>query len=195
MSEDYGISTLSSVYRQQHCIETANGVCALCGDSIDFDNEEYTVDHIIPKFCLKWSVSIREEDKGTLKGLLSSKHNQVVVHKRCNYRKGCASIDVSELHITEEMKNNIKSLLEKLEPCVKESNNIMEKVSLRQKKRCALCNKLIEIKGEFSEGVALRRIDEDKPRTLDNAVCICKKCNIIYSRVRKNRMEREKGVI
>ena len=136
--------------------------CSICGKYI---TENFTWDHVYPRELSKWTNNVK------VKKLIKSKYNRAPAHYKCNYRKQDLIPNVDKLHISNEQKNQLKSIYKKIEVYIELHEE--EKASLLnvQGHTCYWCGRFIKTKG------ILRRIDPSKERRWNNACIVCNRCN------------------
>lgn len=176
MSSRYGIRTIKSrSSRIKRLLEhSPDGCCPICGKEINIELEELSPDHVVPRFVAKWALNISDEQKEELIALLGTRDNILIVHRQCNFDKGSAIPNIDALHITDTAKQNLHSLVDKVNFAIRDSQSAMATVLSRQKYRCGHCHRNLDM-----NNATLRRLYGGK-RSIDNAVCLCPKCNWFY---------------
>ena len=143
-------------------------VCALCGKPITFG---CTIDHVVPQAIYKWHESYLDRAEFVaLRRRITSPRNTVKTHRRCNERKEESIIGVDGLHVSRAKRAKLRATYSAVEPYVESFLASKEKLREAQQGRCFIC------RAPIRSGV-LRRIDDTKDRTWDNACLICHRCN------------------
>lgn len=157
----------NTLYRKI-CNDISDGCCAICGEPIDFKNERYNLDHILPLYVLKWAIGMNID---SVKDIMRHKSNSAIVHRHCNSNKCTVIPDIDALHIKDSQKRILKAFLKELKPFILRSSEVTELVRKRQHGKCAVC------KQELFDDYNLRRRDSNRARSIDNAMCVHFACN------------------
>ncbi len=158
-----------------------NGICFICGKPLPSDEKEWSVDHFIPQAIYKWT-----KDKEA-KELIRSNENLFIVHPKCNYSKDSAlptKKAISQIKAGQDVKKKLNKLYSQVQENVDEYRSIKQKTFAAQDSKCAICGKKLKI-----ENSTLRRINNNKGRNVQNAMCLCINCNTrAGSSSQKNKM-------
>lgn len=179
MSEQFGIKSVTP-FKAAILLKKSSGCCAICGRMIDLSGQrhiDWNIDHFVPKAVAKWSLGIDTYDLNYLRELLSDDVNLLVTHPSCNESKGMSYDinDIDNLYISNESKADLRSFVKDVNTYLDEYNRAVVQIKTRYKNRCVDCKK--EITSDF----VLRRIDTTIPRSVQNSVLLCPRCNDQYS--------------
>lgn len=144
-------------------------VCAICGKPI---TGGCTIDHVIPQAIYKWNESyLGHAEFAALRRRITSVRNTVKTHRYCNERKEESIIRISSLHVSRRKRAKLREAYAAVEPYIEKFLEDKRRLAERQQGRCFIC------RIPLRNGGVLRRIDDTKPRTWDNACLICHRCN------------------
>ena len=164
------MSKTISISRQRQAYAKTNGICVICGKPIKNDPSDWSVDHFVPQAVSKWSKNPK------LQGKIGGEDNLFVVHPSCNYKKDSAlptNQSIRALHADKDIKDELKELYKSVETDVAQYRSMKQRVLALQNYRCKTCGKKITL-----NSCTLRRINNDKSRIAENAMCMCSACNI-----------------
>ena len=150
--------------------DATNGVCAICGQPIENIHSNYiTVDHIFPVYIVKW---LDDADAvARILPIFKDIRNLTITHKTCNENKNVTIDRLSELHLTGEWRQFVEKNLPIIKPYAEIVDDMAKGVRQAQNNKCYICGR-----GLFSSS-NMRRLDSSLPRTVANAICVCKDCN------------------
>lgn len=144
-------------------------ICAICGKPI---TSGCTVDHVIPQAIYKWNENyLSHAEFAALRKRITSGRNTVKTHRYCNERKEESIIRIAGLHVSRRKRAKLRETYNAVEPYIEAFLENKQKLSEQQQGRCYVCR--IPLK----DGGVLRRIDDTRERTWDNACLICHRCN------------------
>lgn len=150
--------------------------CIYCGKELGEKRSDISIEHVIPQAVFKWTAEMLDENElSDLKDLCKSLDNLAVVHYSCNARKSSKiaySQDIAKFKVDKNIKDIYNNHIAKCKKYIDNYKKLRHKVAERQDFKCAECGKDLVL----SES-SIRRVDIDKPRTTDNAVVVCLKCN------------------
>lgn len=181
MGNNFGVRSVSPYRAAKELTKKSGGKCGICGLYVDVRghrHKEWNIDHVIPKAVLKWGVCSNNK-LAYYRNLLSDTSNQIISHPGCNCIKGCnppTSRDIDNLHISDFAKCELKYTLKELSPLIESYNARILALLMRQNSKCSQCG------CELDENMAIRRIDNTRPRTTDNAMLLCAECNALFMR-------------
>lgn len=158
-----------SIYRQRKAYARTKGICVICGKPISRDESAWSVDHFIPRAIYKWVPGIR------IQRLIESGDNIFIVHPRCNYKKDSALPTnrlIKSMHADDEILDSMRALYKEAEEGVVAYRAIKQSTLDSQGRRCAICGRRISLNDS-----TMRRINNRRGRTKDNAMCLCNRCN------------------
>lgn len=140
-------------------------ICPYCGNVID----ALTVEHLIPRAVEKWFPL-----KSHSNSIINAKCNRVECCYDCNYSKSARIESKDELlkYVSDKMKKDFSKLYDELKPSIDDYILLKDMLYKDQRHRCKECHKLFTI-----DNLSIRRIDNHKPRDIDNAELVCEKCN------------------
>lgn len=143
-------------------------ICAICGKPI---LSGCTIDHVVPQAVYKWhECYLDKAEFNDLRRRITSPRNTVKTHRYCNERKEEAIIRVDGLHVSRTKRSKLRATFAAVEPYIEAFLKRKAELSDQQQGRCYICH------APLKKGV-LRRIDDEQPRTWDNACIICHRCN------------------
>lgn len=157
-----------------------DGICPYCGFQIGgaiLPNTEintYNVDHLVPVAVFKWTVK-DYEDFLMKKEIWNRYDNLAVTHIKCNAGKNARIIKPKQFAQDSRCKricSGYQKFYEEVEPFIEEFLALKERVYERQNHRCYCCNRPINFNTS-----TVRRLDSNLPRTEDNCILCCNKCN------------------
>ena len=155
---------------QRASYERTKGICVICGKPLSRYESKWTVDHFIPRAVYKWV-----PDK-KIKRITMNRDNLLIVHGRCNLNKGSVlptNRMIDEMYAEEDVKESLRRLYKKAEENIIRYRAIKQSTLDSQDKRCAACGRRISLNHSV-----MRRVDDSQPRSRENAMCMCEKCNI-----------------
>ena len=159
-----------SIKKKRDAYNRVNGVCFICGKKLSNNEIEWSVDHFIPRAVCKWVPNAK------LQSLIKSGENIFIVHPECNYSKDSSlptNKRIETMHAQNAVKAEVKELYRVSEPSLVKYKAIKQSTWDSQDRKCALCGKRIPL-----DAATLRRKNNKKPRCRDNAMCLCKNCNV-----------------
>lgn len=176
-----------SMTKKREAYARVNGICFICGKKLGDNENEWSVDHFIPRAVYKW-VPNKE-----LRSLIESEDNIFVVHPQCNYSKDSAlptNEKINSMHTQRVVKEGIKELYRVSAPSIAKYKAIKQSAWDVQDRKCAFCGKRIPL-----SAATLRRRDNNKSRNRDNAMCLCENCNVMAGNAHyKKKMVKKKGI-
>ena len=159
-----------SMAKKRDAYAKVNGICVICGKKLSDNENEWSVDHFIPRAVYKWVPNKETES------LIESGDNLFVVHPQCNYSKDSAlptNERIKTMHAERAVKAEVKELYRVSEQSLVKYNAIKQSTWDNQDRKCALCGKKIPL-----SAATLRRKDNKERRCRDNAMCLCENCNV-----------------
>lgn len=154
---------------KQRLYDKTAGICIICHKKISRHPEKWSVEHFIPRAIYKWVPS------RNLKIILESSENLFIVHFHCNLKKDSAlpSIkQITQLGVEDEIKDQIFRIYNFVEKEIMDYRAIKQQILTAQQEKCAFCDKPINM-----HTATLRRRDNKQPRVVENAMCLCVRCN------------------
>lgn len=149
-----------------------NATCVYCGKPIT--GKALNV-HIIPLFAVKWAM-LDDNDTQELYAALQAPANINTAHPSCRDAMGLSVPDIDLLHLWDESKCFLKPVATKLKYIAHDN---METVKKMQDYLCGVCHK------PLGDRCTLRRINNEEPRSLANAVCIHQRCNDLFNKYKR----------
>lgn len=131
-----------------------NGLCIYCGCRAT------VIDHVLPMALHKWVNAPIE--------MLNSDDNLVPACVECNTGKS-DDIDINEIL---KMGTVYRDLHNKLYPYISEYITLKQELLRRHKFKCYRCSGKLGL-----HSATIRRVNNTKPRTIDNACLLCTNCN------------------
>lgn len=135
-------------------------VCIYCGRQI---HGVFAIVKIIPLFAVKWALTGND-----IPEVLTTNINKGVSHHSCKKRNIVSMPNLDDLYIEDHVYKALKPIEIKYRFDAYDNMEIIKKI---QDYKCEVCNK------PLGKDCNLRRIDNSKPRSLINAVCIHTACN------------------
>ena len=181
MGNSFGVRSVSPYRAVTELTKKSGDRCGICGMHVNargYRHKEWNIDHVIPKAVLKWGICPDGKFE-YYRSLLSDPSNQIISHPGCNCIKGCnppTPQDIDNLHISDFAKCELKSTLKELSPLIESYNARVLALLMKQDSKCSQCG------CELDENMAIRRIDNTRPRTTDNAMLLCAVCNALFMR-------------
>lgn len=154
-----------------------DNVCIYCGEKLTTGNS--SIEHIVPQAVFKRTETIFHE-KSRMSKLCHSDGNLAVVHRECNARRNSkllADKAINNLCLPENKKSAYKKYVERCSKYIEAYSSLVNRIVKKQGGKCGICGSGIAV-----NTATIRRIDNKKPRTEDNAVAICPKCNYRISK-------------
>lgn len=147
-----------------------DGICIICGKKVSNDPKKWSIEHYIPRAVYKWVPNQK------LKNTLESESNLFIVHKKCNAKKDAELPTINairNLPVNDILKADIIKLYKDIHDSLLTYRTIKQRVLARQKNQCFFCKKIISL---FD--ATLRRQNNNKSRTANNAMCLCSFCSM-----------------
>ena len=161
-----------------------NGFCLYCGKKVNiYSKYTFNREHIIPRAIYKWleyTKLDKEIDLEKLWKLSTSKESVAVVHPKCNTKRGSVihtDESIDKMCVDTELKEYYRHLTKECKLYIDAYKEIIKTVAISQNNRCINCGVHLDI-----DTSTLRRINNKKYRTIDNAVVLCEKCSSIPRR-------------
>lgn len=143
--------------------------CIYCGKPI---HTQEIIVHIIPLFTAKWA-SFDNDVYAEFAEDLHSDINKGCAHTSCRNKVATIVPDIDSLYISEESKDFLRPLAERLKYAAEDNTETIRKL---QDYKCSICE------GYLGFNYILRRLDNNKPRSFENAICIHGRCNKQFNR-------------
>lgn len=159
----------ASIGKQRAAFARTKGICIICGRPLSNDEGKWSPDHFIPRAIYKWVPSKRTQS------LIESAGNIFVVHQWCNFDKDSAlptKQSISRMHASKDILDDMRELYKATEDSIVAYRAIKQSTLDSQGRRCKICGRRLTL-----NGATLRRIDNRKERTRENAMCLCRNCN------------------
>lgn len=153
-----------------------SNLCFVCGKPI-CGNERSSVCKLIPRSVYKWVTGTEAVPDWFTKG----NGNQVNTHYKCAYKqRAILTLPSSKRlrNLTPEAQCIYRTLYFTHQKELTQYVNIVHKVLAAQKSRCAICNRKVDI-----DSAVLRRINHNRPRTVNNAHVVCPGCSTFIDRL------------
>ena len=159
-----------SITKQREAYARTKGICVICGMPISKDERKWSIDHFIPRAVYKW---VRDDQA---KELIESGDNIFIVHTHCNYDKDStlpSNQVIKDMHADKAVKNTMRDLYKEAEESVVSYRAMKQSTLDAQDKKCAICGKTLTL-----NEATMRRVNNKKSRSRENAMCLCEKCNV-----------------
>lgn len=144
--------------------------CAICGKVI-IDNP--SKDHYIPKAVYKWSqLNKNSHQYYVLRHTIDSSLNIVDTHTTCNFNKLEHFIKVRELKVTDDKRTQLRLVKNMCQSYIDRYRALKNRVLKKQGYKCYSCKAEID-----EDNSSIRRINDRKKRTENNACLVCRDCN------------------
>ena len=158
-----------------------NSKCLYCG--VKLDDENRSVEHIIPLAVFKWSGRDSEDPYFDL--INKAGYNVFWSCKRCNSLKGNSvptKHEINRLRLDDVSMKHIRYVYSRYKVDIDSYLALKSRVLHGQDDKCACCGrKLIAGVDDYS----LRRIDDKSVRKVWNACVVCEECNDSFRYMRR----------
>lgn len=159
-----------SINKKLLIYQKTDGICIICNRPISLNPAQWSVEHYIPRAIYKWLPNQELEAK------LESPTNLFIVHHDCNFKKDCALPNIKKINnlkINESVKTELRHLYKSVADSLAQYTAIKQSTWDSQQRKCYFCHRNITL--NFA---TLRRINNNLPRSRNNAMCLCFYCSV-----------------